>query len=333
MMTQNVKVVISVDAEFTINSAFKDPDNYAPCAQSLFSPDQETDVGFNDLLNLLNRHQVKATFFTEALNAHYFGIDEMKKHVSTMLRFDHDVQLHTHPVWQEFRNTDWKNIVVNKKLKDNFLNMSSTDIQQVLGDAIDIFEQWTGKKPLAFRAGNLQASLELYDALDKTGFKLASNIGLPIYRPTEDRLNIENQVTYLSNIVEFPVTTFQSMGIRHKALTIQGTSTNEIKQVLKQCKKLGIKHVIVLTHVHEFIKTNPLTQQKKANKVNLSRLNKLCLFVKNENGFEFSTFAHLANEQQHDLTANEQPKPIQTSILAGLWTVIQNSLNNKIWRY
>jgi hypothetical protein len=333
MTGHDVKVIISVDAEFTINSAFANPAKYLPSSTSLFSPVSNQDTGFEEVLKLLKKHSVQATFFTEALNSHFFGIDAMKNNVIRMLLDDHDVQLHAHPVWQEFKCPDWRDNVVNKKLKDNFFDLSSSEIESVLKECIDIFQQWTGERPIAFRAGNLQACPALYEALEKTGFTLASNIGLPIFRPNEELLHLENRGALINNIIEVPVTSFQSMGCRHKSLTITGTSSKEMKKVLHQCKSKGVEYVVILTHIHEFIKINSTNSKIKSNKVNLKRLDELCSFVQRNEGFKFETFNNLININKNSLKNSENIQDINTSVLSGLWTILENKINDKVWVY
>jgi hypothetical protein len=332
-MIKNVEVIISVDAEFTINHAFSNPEEFLPSSETLFSPLPNEDIGFKAFLNLLNKHNVKVTFFTEALNAHFFGAEEMKQHVRQMLKFNHDVQLHAHPVWQEFKDPQWKKNIVNKQLKDHFLDIPANEIAETLDECIEVFTEWTGTKPIAFRAGNLQASLPLYEALGQKEFVFSSNIGIPIFKPKEELLLVENKSVALHNVIEIPVTTFQSMGVRHKALTITGTSSKETKGILRQCKEKGIQRVVILTHIHEFIKKNSNLSKIKSNQVNLDRLDSLCSFVNNEDGFEFNTFGNLRGREKELLAEDNEPQIINTSVLAGLWTVFQNKINDKIWAY
>ena len=328
-----VKILISVDAEFTINYAFANPAEYSPSSTALFSPVANRDIGFEEVLKLFKKYQVQATFFTEALNSHFFGVDVMKSNVNRILKDDHDVQLHAHPVWQEFKCSDWRDKVVNKQLKDNFFDLPSAEIEVVLSECIDVFQQWTGYRPIAFRAGNFQACPSLYEALEKTGFTLASSIGLPIFKPKEELLNVENRGALINNIIEMPVTSFQSMGCRHKALTITGTSSKEMKEVLHQCKSKGIENVVILTHIHEFIKTDTKTAKVKSNQVNLNRLKSLCSFVNSNEGFEFETFNNLIDINKEHLKNSKNIEDINTSILSGLWTILENQINDKVWIY
>ncbi|KGJ96793.1 polysaccharide deacetylase family protein [Colwellia psychrerythraea] len=332
-MVKPVEVIISIDAEFTINNAFSHPQKFSPSSESLFSPTSNKGVGFKEVLNILHDYEVQATFFTEALNSSFFGVQKMKEHVQEMLKYKHDVQLHAHPVWQEFDNPNWREDVLKKELKDNFLNMPASQIEESLNKCIRVYKEWTGLAPLAFRVGNLQASLPLYEALYNAGFKLTSNISLPIFKPAEPALVIENKMTLINKVIELPVTSFQSMGIRHKALTITGTSWKEMKDILLQCKTNGIRHVVILTHIHEFIKAKKNSSLKKSDLVNINRLKSLCSFINNDKDFKFTTFNNLVGSESEILTQVQIEKKLRSSFTSGLWTIIQNKLNNNLWHY
>lgn len=332
---EDVKVVISFDAEFSINGAFSDPRVNKPSAEEIFSPNSGGSEGLLDVITILERHNVAATFFVEALNIHYFGMEKMGEYVRQLSKCKQDIQLHTHPCWLTFKDPNWQKDIQNKSIVDNFINMSLDEIVTILEQASKTLTEWTSVEPIAYRAGNLQACLPLYQALAKTKFKMSSNIGLPIFKPEESELQIENVPGSYFGVTELPVTTFKSMGKRHKALTITGNSFIETKEVLNQCKRLGIQHVVILTHVHEFVKYNKDKNLAKKNRVNLRRLEKLCNFVNETAGFSFSTFGQLASERCQYLTNSQQKTTfdVRTSLLSGVWSILQNQLNDRLWDY
>ena len=336
-MNDEINVIISFDTEFSINGAFANPQKCKPSSHEIFEPNSSGSEGLQDVLNILRTHFAQATFFVEALNTHYFGSEKMGRYVTQILDHGQDVQLHTHPCWLAFKDPNWQNSVKGKNIVDSFLDMSVAEIVEILKPATDILSQWTKQTPSAFRAGNLHACTALYQALEQLDIKLASNIGIPIFKPKEPELQIENTPSCISNTVEIPITTYQSMGHRHKALTITGTSFKETKEVLTKCKSLGIRHVIILTHVHEFIKINRDESKIKANKVNLNRLNSLCEFVNDNKRFKFNTFGQLASVSTEQLVNRQSEmlteSAIHTSRASGMWTIIENQLNDRVWYY
>lgn len=327
-------VIISFDAEFSINRAFIDPLHNKPCADRIFSPNPEGTEGITDILNVLSNHQVKATFFTEVLNSYYFGSSKMHKYVKEMINHNQDIQLHTHPCWLIFKQKNWQNNLKERLIRDDFDHTSHEDIVKIIKDCLAIFNSWDLPPPIAFRAGNLHPKLDLYNALHELNFKISSSIDIPIYKPKEKKLQISNELAFFHHIAEFPVTSYQSMGYRDKALTITGSSFHEIKSVLQQSIKCTRSPVIILSHIHEFIKINPKNGLVRRNKLNLGRLNSLCEYVKESPDFEFKAFCDLENLydfKEEERKRSYQLEKISTSIAAGLLTLIQNKLNDNFW--
>lgn len=328
-------VIISFDAEFSINGAFTDSERKKPCADSIFAPNPFGTEGLQDILTILTKHSVKTTFFTEVLNSYYFGENKMLHYVRKMLACSQDVQLHTHPCWLVFKDKNWQKDIASQLIRDDFDETSKDDIVKVLRECLTIFEHWNLPKPTAYRAGNLHPSLALYEALHELGFIISSSIDLPIYTPTESQLHINNEVAFFHNVAEVPVTSFKSMGMRNKALTITGSSFYEIRNALTRYDKTSNTPIVLLSHVHEFIKRNPATGKVIKNTINLNRLDKLCHFVNQSNDFEFKTFGDLAKAARfRNQEKNELPKKeniVTTSLASGLWTLIQNKLNDSIW--
>lgn len=326
-------VILSFDAEFSINGTFEDPEHNQPCADSIFAPNPDGTEGLQDILAILTKHQVKSTFFTEVLNSYYFGHNKMHRYVKQMLACSQDIQLHTHPCWLVFKDTNWQKEISSKLVCDDFDSWSKNDIVEAIKECLTIFEQWNLPKPVAYRAGNLHPKLALYDALHELDFLISSSIDLPIFTPREPQLHINNEIAFFHQIAEFPVTSYKSMGIRDKALTITGTSFAEIKSVLNQSIMNSSSPVIILSHVHEFIKKNPSTGQITKNNINLKRLDSLCQFVKQSDDFDFSSFGEIAKTNAlipPKQKTSQSQSIIRTSILSGVWTLVQNKLNDSL---
>lgn len=326
------KVIISFDAEFSINGAFADPEHKQPCADAIFAPNPEGTEGLTDILTILSSHQVKATFFAEVLNSYYFGNSKMLKYVQQMVEYKQDIQLHTHPCWLIFKEKNWQDKISSRLVCDDFDGTCKKDIVKVLSECLDIFKQWDVPRPVAYRAGNLHPKLALYDALDELGFTVSSSVDLPIYVPKEPQLRTCNKAIDIHNITEFPVTSFKSMGVREKALTITGCSFMEMKKVLTESLKKDTSPIVILSHVHEFIKKQPISGKVVKNKVNLNRLNQLCQFINQDSRFQFTTFAQLACQAHKNKTleksTNKLNCSLSTPVVHGLWTLTQNKIND-----
>ena len=318
-----MKVILSFDTEFSIGGAFNNSLN-KPKSHEIFEPQGEfSHVGFRDILNILKKNETNATFFIEALQAHYFPKVEMGKYVDMLVNDQHDLQLHCHPCWEHFENPNWKEALETTP-KDYYEGRSVAEIVDSLQFALKTFELWGIPKPTAFRAGNLMASTPLYKALKQCGIGLASNIGLPYFSPQEKELQIENCVKNIKGVIEIPITSFTSFAGRKKVLTITGCSTQEMRSVLKDCYTKGIEYVVILTHVHEF------TKGQNRNRVNLKRLNDVCKLVNEHKQYNFSCFGDIS---ANDLITTANLDSIKSNWLAGAITIIENQLNDRLSFY
>jgi len=318
-----MKIILSFDTEFSIGGAFDNSLN-KPKSHEVFEPQGEfSHVGFREVLNVLKKNEVRSTFFIEALQTHYFSKEEMGKYIDMLVNEQHDIQLHCHPCWEHFANPNWKETLETTP-KDNYEGRGLAEIVNSLQFALKTFEQWGVPKPTAFRAGNLMASTELYKALKQCGISLASNIGLPYFRPKDKALQIENCIKNINGVIELPITSFTRFTGRKKILTITGCSTQEIRSVLKDCNANGVEYVVILTHAHEFIK------KKNRNRVGLTRLDNVCKLVNEHEQYSFSCFGDIST---NDLSTTASINSIKSNWLAGAFTIIENQLNDKLSFY
>ena len=315
-----MKVILSFDTEFSIGGAFQNRQK-TPMSKEIFEPNGDNSIiGFKEVLATLNQYQTRATFFVEALQSHYFSEKEMKRYIDLLLKDGHDLQLHTHPCWEFFANKNWKELPSSPPPIDNYFENSTREIVQSLRFALGVFDKWGVPKPVAFRAGNLMACIPLYKALSECGINLASNVGLPYFMPKEEELKIENCVKTIHGVSEIPITSFTSFANRKKLLTITGCSALETRSVLKDCHAQGIEIVVILTHIHEF------TKGKRANRINLSRLKKLCKLVNEHPDYSFACFDDLSLDK---LALTSTRNTIKSNWLSGIITIIQNQINDR----
>lgn len=322
-----LEVILSCDTEFNISGAFSDPKKKPLSHECFRSLNNQQEIGFDDVISVLTNYRVKATFFVEVLQNHYFPMVPMAQFVEELIASGQDVQMHAHPCWQVFADKYWQT-KISKTPVDDFNSSSLREVIETLNYGLSVFESWGVPKPKAYRAGNLVANVNLYKALAVCGFHLSSNLGLGYFMPSERELQIENCVSRVRGIWEIPVTTFLSVGRRHKLLTVTGCSIKEISAVLKQCLQKEIKYVVILTHIHEFIKRGHNNYISKINRINLSRLAKICQLVTESQQMKFTCFGDL---EASKLEPTSSCTSIKTNFIDGVLTIVENQLNDRIW--
>ncbi len=102
------EVCITIDTEFSIGGAFRQPDKYQPVgAQAVQCAVGDREEGLGFLLASFAESNVRATFFVETLQTCYFGDAPMGNLIDRIAGAGHDVELHFHPGWLHFVKPDW----------------------------------------------------------------------------------------------------------------------------------------------------------------------------------------------------------------------------------
>jgi hypothetical protein len=331
------EICLTVDTEFSIAGAFGAPGRYAPLAEPAVRCEvdgKEQGLGF--ILDMLAAHDASATFFVEALNPAYFGDAPMKGVAERILAAGHDVQLHLHPCWLHFRNAAWQSDLVADP-NDSCAGRTPEELNAIIGGGLAAFERWGVPAPVAVRSGNLQADLGFYRALEGFGVRLASNIGVGVFRPREKALQLAGGRHWVDRILEVPVLSYYAPRLGGaapmRALTITGSSWAETKSLLLQARGAGISPVVILTHPSEFVKQRGFRfENLRRNRVNQTRLLQLLRFVKErDQDFASVTF----RDRARDWLAGASTDDPVLRVPAGLTLarMVQNGVNDWIPAY
>lgn len=330
-------VHITVDTEFSSCGYFNLPPMGKPVAeQAVHCMVDGRSHGLGFLLSTFAEHGVRATFFVEVLHTLYFGEEPMGSIARTIHAAGHDLQIHLHPCWLACAPPGSRARPLRPAM-DHCGRLEEATAHTAIRQALEVFARWGLPRPIAFRAGNLQASLGTYAALAANGIPVASNVGLGVYRPDQPDLALSSGRHLLHGVVEVPVTSYQIAwpGGRWqtKALSITGTSFAEVHQVLRQAQALGLEDVVVLTHPFEFVKRGDHQYRRLArNRVNQRRLASLCRLIGTpSSGYSSATFR---DRMPSWLQAGAQAQVSITMPLAyAALRMGENLLNDRIWAF
>lgn len=292
------EVCITFDVEFTIGGAFADPYGKAPIAEpAVFCNVNGTSQGLGFILDTLDAYHHNATFFVEALNHHYFGDKPMARIAQQILRRGHDIQLHLHPCWCRFRQSNWQDHLGANPPNDSMADRSEDELCELISDGIDTFKRWGIPRPVAMRTGGLHADLTIYRALSRNSIPLASNVGISIYQPRESTLQLFAGRHEIEGVLEVPILSYLDLFMlsnNHlKTLTITGSSWQEFRALLQQAHQRQAGPITILSHPSEFVKGQDLQYTVcHTNRLNQARFRQLCQFLQDHrNTYHTQTFA------------------------------------------
>ncbi len=230
MSSSPTEVCLTIDTEFSIGGAFKDPRTRRPIGRPHVDCHAEgEDHGLPFLLKTFQKFGIKATFFVETLSRTYFGDQPLRQTIEAILEAGQDVQLHIHPCWWAFRHTDWAERVAVEHPNDSCAGRTSAELETFLAAGLGPFEEWKLPRPIALRTGNLELDRTIYSAMSRQGLRISSSVGLGVYRPREAELHLASGRHTIDGIIEVPVLTFRQLALgpvgRDHVLTITGVGT------------------------------------------------------------------------------------------------------------
>lgn len=329
------EVCITIDVEYSIAGAFAAPDRYKPLGDEVVQclvGGREQGLGF--ILDGLARRNLIGTFFTEALQTAYFGPEPMGRIARRIFEAGHDVQLHLHPSWLQFRDDRWRQ--PGFKPNDACAGRTDAELDEMLRLGQETFAQWGIPQPLALRTGSLCTDRAVFRAMARAGMTLASNIGLGIFAPAEPALQLWGGRHLLEGVLEAPVLSYRTPDFRRwgagnwRALAITATSKAEIEKLLWQAREAQAQSVVILTHPHEFVTRKSFRYDDLGiNHVNQGRFLHLVDFLHTHRS-EFDVVSMGERRANWHQNGSVQDPALQTSWMLAALRMAQNIANDVI---
>lgn len=328
-------VILTIDTEFSIAGAFTDPQRFKPMGpQWVLGEAEGREHGLGFILETLARHDAKATFFVEALNTAYFGLEPMGAIARRIRDAGHDVQLHVHPCWLAFDGGEYVRKPGEKAPNDNCASFAPEALAEILRRAIDVFERWGIDKPVAMRTGGFKVGRNVYAAQRAAGIPIASNICAAIAPSPEAELRLRAGRHRIDGTLEVPNLSYVDHrwgGAEHlRPLQITSVSSAELRLVLTRANAAGTQTVVALTHAFEFFKRRDGMARIRRDRINQQRLEAFCAHVSsNPDRLRWATFGASA---QRWMAAPEDPEiAVPGSTPLTIMRMAENAANDRIW--
>jgi hypothetical protein len=281
---------------------------------------QRRDLGIGLVMSVLDRYGLKATFFTEALGASYFGDAGLAEVCEAIRARGHDIQLHCHPIQ---RRPDWKTRG-EPRLSDFLCDYSVSEQEAMLRAGLATLERCGASRAdlMAFRAGNFGANNDTWTAMARAGLSLSSNYDLTYLEPVGGACRIawphEEAVLFDTGVgvFELPITSLRERS-GYRRLQVLAISGAEMRDALLQARALGLPEVCIVTHSFEYFYVDSIRERRgRSNWLNERRLEDLCAFLnEHSHDFEVETVGALAKRLPVERSANRLPLPQGRSAL------------------
>lgn len=300
MQTGKTRVFITVDVECAeeriVAGRVQPPMGYDLRVWGRFD-NADRELGIALLMDELEAHGLRATFFVEPLGASFFGQQALSEVVRALVRRGHDVQLHLHPVQ---RLVDWHTRGIARP-SDDIADYTVEEQASLLSQGREMLVRAGAREGSiqAFRAGNFGASNDTWQALQLARIPLSSSYD-PGYFDKSCRMRWDDARAGLfsprEGVWELPITCVREARGKLRHLQITAVSAPEMTHALMQSRAMGLGEVTLVTHSFELCTIDSIEERRgRVNRVNLSRFRALCRFLaEHRDQLEATTLGELA---------------------------------------
>ncbi len=241
MSGQKTKVYITVDTETSMDGAWGNPAR-APLTldRLVYGKLGSRFYGIPLIMDILEEHGLRATFFTEMFCSYAVGAEEVAGVCREILKRGHDCQLHLHPIYRFY----WKRQQGKPSREMDFLfQLSPAEQREFIAEGVRLFRELSGKAPRAYRAGCYAGSgSNPASALREHGIEIDSSYNLAYLGQT---CGFEtkglNAPAVIDSVHEFPITVFRvNWTVGYKPLEISAVSVREILDTIQATADRGM---------------------------------------------------------------------------------------------
>lgn len=242
--------------------------------------------GLPYIINELNSHGLKATFFIETLFAQAAGESFLRDAIRVILDGGHDTQLHLHTEWLG----DIRNSLLPGKVRQYIKEYEEKEQTILVANGIEtLLTCGAAKKPIAFRAGGYGANQATLRALSVNGIRYDSSYN-PCYLASSCELGQEDglvlQPLEIDGVIEMPVSCFFDYPghLRHTQLC--ACSARELEASMTEAWHKGWKAFVLVLHSAELLKKLRLSNgviKVVPDRVLIGRFKRLCKFLSDNN--------------------------------------------------
>jgi len=236
--------IVTIDTEtYAVGGKLRD---FGP---NLYGEHGGQEFGIPKIMEICDRHGVKATFFVDVYMHRHYGKQKTKELCERIAKAGHDVQLHTHTSWLTGSHSGF--------LYD-FPLPQQIDIVR---EGRDLIAEWVGRPPIAFRAGSYSANLDTMRALAENEFLIDSSYFAKRHTCQLSRQlgnQYANKQFRIDGILEVPVTTYRLFGKgsyeKLSKLDFNACSLRELLDVTPKLMAGGVRYIVLFLHSFSFIR-------------------------------------------------------------------------------
>lgn len=217
---------------------------------TLLNSNRKRNYGIRYILSVFKEYGIHATWYLNIYEKYLMGEKLLEDVCDILMKYEQDIQLHTHPVW----------LMDPNERKRIYMSQYSLDEQiYIIEKGIEDIRKLTGKRPIAHRGGAYGIDRNTLLALNMAKIKIDSSV---FYKNSNCKVSgiYKNGINELHGIIEFPVSVYKiktnyiipckSDSNRIQKVDINYSTENEIKDVCVQ--NIKGNHIYTNIFMHSF---------------------------------------------------------------------------------
>jgi len=329
-------VYLTVDVECSMGGAWANPAlRPVPPVRGMMGEYGQQRLGVPLITDILNRCGLAATFFVEAFAEEQGHPGQTEPVCEHLLDRGQDVQLHIHPNHKHYGQ---KQKGLPYVFTDDFSAVSPQEQLDLLAEGAARLARWTGRPPVAFRAGNMAASEATLALLPAAGIRIDSSYTFPFaggqcrFSPADPY----NGSRWYGRVLELALSGFFLPAVpglrRAMPVDLMGISFEECREAIRRISSAGADTVVILHSFSLFKVRNVQYDGGRMNRIVTRRFRRLCEWLAaHADQYPARTFSQLAAaiaDKQYE--ARAVPPPRLSAARAIVRKAVQ-AYNNLYW--
>jgi len=310
----NPGVFITVDVECSMGGAWGDPAlRPVPPARAVMGAYGDRQLGLPLICDILQRADLAATFFVEPFADEQGYPGEMERACALLADRGQDVQAHVHP-----NHWHWglKQRGRPFAFTDAFADCPPDEQVHLVTEACDRLARWTGRRPVAMRAGNMAMAEAALPHLAAAGIRIDSSYTFP-YQRTRCHFGGQpfNGSRWYGEVLEMALSGFAQPRFpglhRAKPLDVGGIAFGEMRDAILRITEAGADACLILHSFSLFKVRNVQYDGGRPDRIVTRRFRRLCRWLADCRDtiptYTFSDLARAVDEKKYE--AREAPPP------------------------
>ena len=278
------------------------------------------------------RYECPLTVFLSVFEARKWGLSTLRETLRILEDGSHDIQLHTHPDW----HSDVR--------RESMWQYNLDEQVEIIARAKELFEEMTGKAPIAHRAGAYGLNDMTLEALRCNGIPM--DMSMFYGHPNCHSVRSFNSVINRDGVLTVPVSIIReesrkclgpfswSPQSKYSKMDINWRPATAFQEWITQAREIGLRVLVVFMHSYSLLKWSPDRRVLGPNPVMIERLNEVLQAITNLPDTEVLSSANLFRTWQCSPESVEGPDGTPSLVTEESWlkSRLDNAEGSLRWR-